>query len=129
MATCSQYSFRKLLAVDYLGAALTLAGCTLVILPLIWVCNQDCLCHRAHTPRVGRSDLPLVISSGARTVMFGVSCSVPLLLLGMERRKIAYRTQCVKLGCICFHNAYYYMTLQCTSSSTSPSPEYTSRCS
>ncbi|KZT03957.1 MFS general substrate transporter [Laetiporus sulphureus 93-53] len=27
---------RKLLAVDYLGAALTLAGCTLVILPIIW---------------------------------------------------------------------------------------------
>ncbi|KAH9944596.1 MFS general substrate transporter [Amylocystis lapponica] len=27
---------RKLLAVDYLGAVLTLAGCTLVILPLIW---------------------------------------------------------------------------------------------
>ncbi|KZP14152.1 MFS general substrate transporter [Athelia psychrophila] len=27
---------RKLLAIDYLGAALTLAGCTLIILPLIW---------------------------------------------------------------------------------------------
>ncbi|PCH35751.1 MFS general substrate transporter [Wolfiporia cocos MD-104 SS10] len=27
---------RKLLAVDYLGALLTLAGCTLVLLPLIW---------------------------------------------------------------------------------------------
>lgn len=28
---------RKLLAVDYFGAVLTLAGCTLVLLPLIWV--------------------------------------------------------------------------------------------
>ena len=28
---------RKLAVVDYLGTALTLAGCTLVILPLIWV--------------------------------------------------------------------------------------------
>lgn len=31
---------RKLLAVDYLGAALTLAGCTLVLLPLIWVSDM-----------------------------------------------------------------------------------------
>ena len=29
---------RKLRAIDYLGAALTLAGCALIILPLIWVC-------------------------------------------------------------------------------------------
>lgn len=28
---------RKLAIIDYLGTALTLAGCTLVILPLIWV--------------------------------------------------------------------------------------------
>ena len=28
---------RKLAVVDYFGTALTLAGCTLVILPLIWV--------------------------------------------------------------------------------------------
>ena len=27
---------RKLLAVDYFGAGLTLVGCTLIILPLIW---------------------------------------------------------------------------------------------
>ena len=30
-------SYRKLLAIDYVGTALTLSGCTLVILPLIWV--------------------------------------------------------------------------------------------
>ncbi|KAJ7879834.1 hypothetical protein B0H13DRAFT_1892105 [Mycena leptocephala] len=37
-------SASKLLAVDYLGAFLTLAGCTLFILPLIWRCNvlKDC---------------------------------------------------------------------------------------
>lgn len=29
--------YRKLLAIDYVGTALTLIGCTLVILPLIWV--------------------------------------------------------------------------------------------
>lgn len=29
---------KKLAAVDYVGTALTLGGCTLVILPLIWVC-------------------------------------------------------------------------------------------
>lgn len=28
---------RKLLAVDYVGVVLTLSGCALVILPLIWV--------------------------------------------------------------------------------------------
>ena len=28
---------RKLAAVDYVGTALTLGGCTLVMLPLIWV--------------------------------------------------------------------------------------------
>lgn len=30
---------RKLLAVDYLGAILTLVGSVLVLLPLIWVCE------------------------------------------------------------------------------------------
>lgn len=33
-------SCRKLLAIDYLGAVLTLIGCALISLPLIWVC-----CH------------------------------------------------------------------------------------
>ena len=28
---------KKLLAIDYIGTGLTLSGCTLVILPLIWV--------------------------------------------------------------------------------------------
>lgn len=28
----------KLLVVDYFGAMLTLIGCTLILLPLIWVC-------------------------------------------------------------------------------------------
>jgi hypothetical protein len=30
----------KLLVVDYLGTVLTLGGCSLILLPLIWVCNQ-----------------------------------------------------------------------------------------
>ena len=34
---------KKLAVVDYIGSALTLAGCTLVILPLIWV-GSDALC-------------------------------------------------------------------------------------
>jgi len=29
----------KLLVVDYFGATLTLGGCTLILLPLIWVCD------------------------------------------------------------------------------------------
>lgn len=32
---------RKLMVVDYLGAALTLTGCTLLLLPLIWVGSDD----------------------------------------------------------------------------------------
>lgn len=32
---------KKLAAVDYVGTALTLGGCTLVILPLIWVCMSS----------------------------------------------------------------------------------------
>ena len=31
---------RKLLAVDFIGAALTLAACALLLLPLIWVCSN-----------------------------------------------------------------------------------------
>ena len=38
---------RKLMTIDYIGTALSLGGCTLVMLPLIWVChifvaNPDC---------------------------------------------------------------------------------------
>lgn len=33
----SDRPFRKLLAIDYVGVLLTLIGCTLLILPLVWV--------------------------------------------------------------------------------------------
>lgn len=36
-ASLSEYHYRKLLAIDYVGTALVLSGCTLIMLPLVWV--------------------------------------------------------------------------------------------
>ncbi|KAF9238666.1 major facilitator superfamily domain-containing protein [Melanogaster broomeanus] len=66
----------KLLAIDYIGAGLTLLGSTLVILPLIW--------GGVTFPW----DSPLVLAP----LCSGVLVIFHILLLGMERRKIAYRT-------------------------------------
>ena len=75
---------KKLAVVDYIGSALTLAGCTLVILPLIWVGSVamwvDC---RLNVLFIGWRDLPLVIARGFSTTMFRVPGCRPLLLLGV----------------------------------------------
>ena len=42
---------RKLIVIDYAGAALTLIGCTLIVLPLIWVCSELVCIHVAYLRR------------------------------------------------------------------------------
>jgi hypothetical protein len=48
----SNYFGRKLLAVDFVGAGLTLVGCTLVVLPLIWVSAIYLVTSRAQYTRI-----------------------------------------------------------------------------
>lgn len=85
---------RKLLAVDYLGAGLTLVGCTLVILPLIWVYNFIMYHVLFSTDRsLGRRDFPVEICGRTGTLILRIPCHRIILYLGMERSQIADRSK------------------------------------
>ena len=81
--------------VDYLGTILTLVGCTLVILPLIWVSFLrgvgSSLVH--HLCDSGRGDFPLELCRCACTLDFGVLCDWIVLCMGMEGSEATYRTK------------------------------------
>ena len=76
---------RKLLAVDYLGAVLTLIGSVLILLPLIWV--REC---RSPNPIIinvappGWCDVSLEFTHRSRVAVFGSPCRFLILPLGME---------------------------------------------
>jgi hypothetical protein len=85
----------KLLAVDYIGTFLTLGGCTLFILPLIWVCSF----HFDGRPRPdifpGRCDFSMAVSYGPRPIVGRVCRGCYFVPVGVERSTAAHRPECV----------------------------------
>lgn len=80
--------------VDYLGTILTLVGCTLVILPLIWVSLFVDSCLLAHRLcELGRGDFPLELCRCSCTLDFGVLRDWIVLCMGMEGSEATYRTK------------------------------------
>ena len=78
-------SCRKLLAVDYLGAVLTLIGSVLILLPLIWVCG----CRSSNLiiiklAPLGWCNVSLEFTHRSRVAVLWSSCRLPILPLGME---------------------------------------------
>ena len=76
---------RKLLAVDYLGASLTLIGSVLIVLPLIWVCecrSSNSIIINVAPP--GWCDISLEFAYRSRVTVLRSPCHFLILLLGME---------------------------------------------
>ena len=93
-ARAHQRSDRKLLAIDYIGVVLSLIGCTLIILPLIWVgCCVPLLSLLADIWCVGRSHLPMDVIYHPVPVRWRCILHHTILLLGMEVCETAYRPQ------------------------------------
>lgn len=83
--------------IDYVGAILTLVGCGLLILPLIWVrlviltSENFPYWHRM----IGRRNIPMEISHRTRPFMLWCPRGVNILHLGMERRCVSACTKSV----------------------------------
>ena len=77
--------YRKLLAIDYLGAILTLIGSVLILLPLIWV--RECRSSNAIIINVappGWCHVSLEFAHRSRVAVFRSPCRFLILPLGME---------------------------------------------
>lgn len=76
---------KKLAVVDYLGTVLTLGGCTLVILPLIWVRLSPSRFERVSNHGfIGRCYVPVELAGGVGAAVLWGSGRCPVLSLGME---------------------------------------------
>lgn len=117
--------YRKLLVIDYFGCVLTLGGCALVLLPLIWV--------RTLLPAVeyfgligvqGRYYFPLALTfcPGAAVVLFFLCCSA------CENGKAQSCPSCKQENSFTTRQLHSPDYWQCTSSSISPLARSTLQC-
>lgn len=84
------------MTVDYAGTALSLGGCTLIILPLIWVCFSNGQIIRISTYVIlGRDHFSLVICYRYWNACGWCRCGVHILPLGVERSQTTNRSECV----------------------------------
>lgn len=76
------------MVIDYFGAMLTLAGCALLLLPLIWVCIKNSwTSHSLQTLVSGWYHLPMDIRGRSGPFVLRASSGFHLLLLGVESRQ------------------------------------------